>query len=90
MFEDWMKFAFSAAVLGFEAQQVAAMRIMRMATGDHSENQRMVSEKLEAFIDAGQGAALAAAKGHAMPAIASGVLRTYRKRVRQNARRLRR
>jgi hypothetical protein len=91
MFEDWMKLGVSALLLGFEAQQVAALRMWRIATsGDHGrETQLMVSEKIDTFVDAGRAAAVSAARGETIHSIAEGVIGTYRKRVRRNARRLR-
>ena len=91
MFEDWMKLGVSAMSLGFEAQQVITLRMWRFASGAETsrETQLMMSEKVDAFVDAGRMAIVSAARGQNMPSIAEGVLRTYRKRVRRNVRRLR-
>jgi hypothetical protein len=79
----WPTFAFDFARLGFEAQQVVLLRLMKLAAGGpaaRAEATRMVSEK--AF------AAAEAATSLAMGGSGRKVVRRYRTRVKANARRL--
>jgi len=81
MFGFW----FNAMMLGFEAQQVFFLRAMRLSMGGRRaerEASRMMSEKL---IAAGQ-AAVAVSRG----ASADSIVSSYRRKVRANARRLKR
>jgi len=75
----------SLTMLGLESSQVMALRAMKLAAGGHAarmEATRMAAEKVsEAY-----GAWVTLAMGGS----ARKVLRKYRKRVRANARRLRR
>jgi hypothetical protein len=83
MFTAWMDFAFDAARLGHEMQEVMALRLMKLAfagPAGHIEVQRMVAEKNVAFAEA----AATLATGGSMHT----VLRRYRTRVRENKRRL--
>ena len=79
----WPTFAFDLARLGFEAQQVVFLRLIKMAAGGQAartEATRMVSEK--AF------AAAEAAGTLATGGSGRKVVRRYRTRVKANARRL--
>jgi hypothetical protein len=83
MFTAWMEFAFEAASLGREMQEVMVLRLMKLALSGpagHVEMQRMVVEKHIAFAEA---AATLAAGGSPHT-----VLRRYRTRVEENKRRL--
>jgi hypothetical protein len=78
-------------MLGWEAQNVMALRLMRLATGGalaQSESTRMVSEKLFALGEAQAAAVLATMRGGGSPRVAKKVLGVYKKRVRGNRRRL--
>ena len=47
-----MKLSSDAALLGFEAQQVIGLRLLRLASGGEAasfETERMVTEKIAAF-----------------------------------------
>ena len=80
-----------AALLGWEAQNVMALRLMRLAAGGalaQSESARMVSEKIFALGEAQTAAALAAMKGVDSPRVAKKVMGVYKRRVRKNRRRL--
>ena len=83
MFWPWLSLSHEATMLAFEAQAVIAMRLTSAALGrgSQAENTRMVTEKAAAFVEA--AAALAGGRS------AHHVVRGYRKRVRANARRLR-
>ena len=87
----WARLAMQAAVTGFEAQSVMALRFMRLATGGaraQSEARRMVTEKVMALGEAQSAAARAAIKGDKSHRTAAKVLRVYKRRVRKNRRRL--
>jgi hypothetical protein len=83
MFRAWMEFAFDAARLAGETQQVMGLRLMKLAVGGAAgrrEAERMVAEK---------GLAL----GEAVRTLGTGgsmhkVMRRYLSRVRANKRRL--
>ena len=83
MFTAWMEFAFEAASLSYEMQEVMILRLMKLTFGGpagHFEVQRMVAEKNLAFAEA----AATLATGGSMHT----VLRRYRSRVRENRLRL--
>jgi hypothetical protein len=87
----WFALSSQAAMLGFEAQNVMALRFMRLAAGGalaQSESARMISEKVLALGEAQSAAALATIKGDKSPHVAKKVLGVYKKRVRGNRRRL--
>jgi hypothetical protein len=91
MFNSWLALSFRAACLGWEAQNVMALRFMRLAGGGasgHSEARRMVAEKVTALTEAHTAAATVAIKGGNAPAVAKKIMRVYKKRVRGNRRRL--
>ena len=83
MIKSWMKLTSDVTLLGFEAQQVIGLRLMRIAAGGKGasfENERMVTEKIAAF-------------GEAATALLTGgspekVVRRYRTHVRKNKTRL--
>jgi hypothetical protein len=78
-------------MLGFEAQQVVGLRLMRLAAGGargQAEAQRMVTEKLAAFTEAQAAAVTTAIKGGSNHRLSKEVLGVYKKRVRGNRRRL--
>ncbi|NBJ09895.1 hypothetical protein [Microvirga arsenatis] len=84
MFIPWMKLATDTTMLAFEAQTVIWTRLSQAALGQGSpaENLLMVTEKVTAFAEA---AAVIAAGGSAHK-----VVKGYRRKVRANAKRLRR
>jgi hypothetical protein len=91
MLNPWLALSFQAARLGWEAQNVMALRLMRFAGGGaagQSEAHRMVSEKVAALTEAHAAAMTVAIKGGNVPAMAKKIMRVYNKRVRGNKRRL--
>jgi len=84
MLAPWWKFSMDAAMLAVEAQSVIAMRMTSLAMGrsTNAENALMVTEKVAALL----GAATTLATGGSP----HKVVRSYRKTVRANGRRLRR
>jgi malonyl CoA-acyl carrier protein transacylase len=87
----WARLTMQAAVTGFEAQSVMALRIMRLAAGGaraRSEASRMITEKVTALGEAQGVAVRAAIKGDKSHRAAAKVLRVYKRRVRKNRRRL--
>jgi hypothetical protein len=91
MWNDWCALSVQAARLGWEAQGVIALRVMRMATQpahSQTEARRMVTEKVAALGEAQAAAAVAVIKGGKSHRVAKKVLGVYKKRVRANRRRL--
>ena len=84
MFAPWWRFSVDATMLAVEAQSVIGMRMTSVALGrgTTAENSRMVTEKAAAFV--------AATTTLATGGSAHEVLRSYRRIVRANGRRLRR
>jgi hypothetical protein len=91
MWNAWCALSLQAAQLGWEAQGVIALRMMRLAAPgarSRSEARRMVTEKVAALAEAQAAAAAAAVKGGGSAKAAKKVLRVYKSRVRANRRRL--
>ena len=91
IWNDWCALSVQAARLGWEAQGVMALRVMRMATQpahSQTEARRMVTEKVVAFGEAQAAATAAAIKGGKSDRVAKKVLGVYKKRVHANKRRL--
>jgi hypothetical protein len=89
----WCALSVQAARLGWEAQSVIALRMMRLASpgaGGQTEARRMVTEKVAALAEAQAVVAAAVIKGAKDHHVAKKVLGVYRKRVRANQRRLKR
>jgi hypothetical protein len=89
----WCALSLQVARLGWEAQSVIALRMMRLATqsaGSQTEARRMVTEKVAAFAEAQAAGAGAAIKGGKDHHVAKKALGVYKKRVRANRRRLKR
>src|SRR5580692_9741492 len=92
MWNDWFALSLQTAKLSWEAQNVIALRVMRMATQpahSQTEARRMVTEKVAALGEAQVAATAAAMKGGNNHRVAKKVLGVYGKRVRANKRRLR-
>ena len=88
---DWCALSLRTAQLGWEAQSVIALRLMRLAargSGSQTEARRMVTEKVAALAEAQSAAAIAVIKGGKSHRVAKKVLGVYKKRVRANRRRL--
>ena len=93
MVNPFFSLAVKSALLGFEAQQVIALRMLRLAAGGavaETEMHRMISEKMLAAAAAATDAATAGLAGKSGSAIAHQTVRGYRKHVRANKRRLNR
>jgi hypothetical protein len=89
----WVALAFDSARMATEAQHVVLLRLNKLGCGagdSRQEIQRMTSEKPAAFANAHLAAAAALAKGSKDHVAAKQALRTYRRAVRANLRRLRR
>jgi hypothetical protein len=87
----WCALSLQTARLGWEAQNVIALRLMRMAAqspGSRTEARRMVTEKVAALAEAQATAATAVIKGGKNHRVAKKVLGVYKKRVQANRRRL--
>jgi hypothetical protein len=91
MWNPWPALSARTALLGWEAQQVMALRLMRIAAGGargQAETQRMMTEKFAALAEAQAAAAAGAVEGVASHRTGKKMLGVYRKRVRANRRRL--
>jgi hypothetical protein len=91
LFSSWMALSSQAIKLGFEAQQVMALRMMRIAAGGsrgQEEAQLMVSEKMAAFAEAQAATFAGAMEGTGDHRLGQKVLNIYGKHVRGNRRRL--
>jgi hypothetical protein len=85
----WIAFSLRAAQVGFAAQNVAALRLLRIAAGGtraYDEMARMSIEKTTAFAEAQVAAAAAAMAGRSTTA--NRALTPIKKRVYANKRRL--
>ena len=80
----WFKLATETTMLAVEAQSVIGLRLAQIAVGRGSaaETQLMVTEKMLALAEAATTMATGGSAHH--------VVRGYRKKVRANAKRLRR
>ena len=90
MFNSWFALTFQAAQLGWEAQNVVALRFVRLAAGGAAgakEAQLMVTDKLAALTEAQLAAVATVLTGDSLK-IADNILRVFRKRVRANKQRL--
>jgi hypothetical protein len=91
MFNRWIAFSFQAARLGWEAQNVIVLRLLRLAGGSDSgqtEARRMIAEKMSALTEAQAVVTSVALQGGSGHTAAKRVLNVYKKRVRANRRRL--
>ena len=87
----WCALSLQTARLGWEAQNVIALRMLRIAAqrpGSQTEARRMVTEKVPALAEAQSAASTAVIKGGKGHLVAKKVLGVYKKRVRANRRRL--
>jgi hypothetical protein len=83
MFGKWMKLAVETSLLALESQQVIGLRLLKLSFGGTTasrEANRMVDEKVTAF---GEAAANVATGG-----TTRSVVKSYRKKVLANRRRL--
>jgi hypothetical protein len=91
MFDPWITLGMRMFQLGIEAQNVMALRMLRLASGDargQDELNRMVVEKMTALAEAQMAAAAAILDGHKDYVVARKALTVFRKHVRDNRRRL--
>ena len=91
MWNDWFALSLQTAKLGWEAQGVMALRVMRMAAQpahSQTEARRMVTEKVAALAEAQAATVAAVIEGGKNHHVAKKVLGVYKKRVRANRRRL--
>ncbi len=87
---SWLRLPFDLWRAGFEAQQVIALRLAKLALGGPaatSEMHRMVSEKMSAAVEVQTAAAAAVLTGNAEQ-IPSRTVALYRRKMRTNRNRL--
>jgi hypothetical protein len=88
---EWCALSLQTARLGWEAQGVIAIRLMRLAaqgSGSKTEARRMITEKAAALAEAQAATVAAIVTGGESRRVAKKVLGVYQKRVRANKRRL--
>lgn len=91
MWNPWLALSAQTALLGWEAQQVIALRLVRIAGGGargRAETQRMMSEKFAAAAEAQAVVTASAIEGGADHRAGKKLLDVYGKRIRANRRRL--
>jgi hypothetical protein len=91
MLNPWFAVTLEFTRLGFEAQNVIALRLMRLANGGvagQAEAHRMVNEKITALGEAAIAATLGVATGKSNLSTVRSILSVYKKRVRTNKCRL--
>jgi hypothetical protein len=90
MFNSWITLTFNAARLGWEAQNVIALRLLRLAAGriGPTEAGLMITEKIAAATEAQAIATTFALEGGNGHTEAQKIINVYTKRVRANKRRL--
>ena len=91
MLNSWIALTLKAMQVGFEAQNVIFLRMMRLSAGGargQSEARRMVSEKIAAGVEAQAAAVSGIIAGRKEAVVAGQVIRGLQKRVRANRRRL--
>ena len=91
MFNPWLTLSLNTIQMGFEAQSVIALRMLRLAGGGarmEAEATRMITEKAATAAEAQAVAAVAAMKGNPPHIVAGKTLKVVKKRVRANKRRL--
>ena len=91
MKNPWFDLSMSMMRLGIEAQQVVALRTVKLMTGGaaaDAEANLMVTEKMQAAADAGMAMMVGTMQGKSQAAIAKQVVGTYRRKTAANRRRL--
>jgi hypothetical protein len=91
MLNSWFELSFQVARLGWEAQRVMTLRLMRLAHGGVSglsEAHLMIAEKVAAVAEAQTTATTVAINGGNGHQVAKKVVGVFKKRVRENKRRL--
>jgi hypothetical protein len=88
--EDWFALWSAVFQLGLESNEVITSRMRALAAGGGGAREvtRMVSEKGEAWQAAALIALASSAEGRDLPIVLGRVVRSYRKSVRRNRRRL--
>jgi hypothetical protein len=90
MFNPWFSVTLKAIQLGFEAQNVIVLRMMKLAAGGataQTEVRHMIADKMAAGIEV-QAVASSATSGQKDTVVAGKILRVLKKRVHANKRRL--
>lgn len=88
---SWWRLAFETSQMAFEAQQVVALRLDKLARGGAAapvEVAFMISEKATAAAEALMSASLAGLRSGDPHRAATAFLLPYRRRIRANRRRL--
>ena len=87
----WFRLASDTAFMIWDAQQVVALRFMRLAAGGAGASREVetsITEKLGAMAEAQTTSLEGIREGNSAPVIGQKVVRVYRKRVKANKKRL--
>jgi hypothetical protein len=93
MLDRWFSLSIAMMKLGLESQQVILLRLVRLSAGGavaHREASRMAAEKMIALASEALAMGLAISAGRSHPTALQSTVKSYRKRVAGNRRRLRR
>jgi len=93
MMNGWFTLSMQMMKLGMESQFVILQRLLRLKIGGavaHREAQRMVTEKTTTAASEAFAMGLALATGHSSLSAIESTVKSYRKKVAANRRRLRR
>jgi hypothetical protein len=93
MIQPWFSLSMQMMILGFESQSVIYQRMLRLQAGGmlaEKEAARMVTEKMVAAASEAFSLGLAMATGRSPQSMMHSTVKSYRKRVASNRRRLRR
>jgi hypothetical protein len=91
MFNPWFSVTLKTIQLGFEAQNVIDLRMMRLAAGGataQAEARHMIADKMAAGMEVQAVAASSVTSGQKDTVVAGKILRVLKKRVHANKRRL--
>jgi hypothetical protein len=89
MLNPWLALTFKTMQLGLDAQNVIALRMLRLATGDVAQNEaRVVADEVKAAAEVQEPEISAIMTDRKDTVVADKVLRVSKRRVRANKRRL--
>ena len=89
MLNPWLALTFKTMQLGLDAQNVIALRMLRLATGDVAPNEaRVVADEIKAAAEVQEPEISAIMTDRKDTVVVDKVLRVSKRRVRANKRRL--
>jgi hypothetical protein len=89
MLNPWLALTFKTMQLGLDAQNVIALRMLRLATGDVAQNEaRVVADEIKAAAEVQEPEISAIMTDRKDTVVVDKVLRVSKRRIRANKRRL--